>query len=288
MTTGEPTIAVEAERPLLEVAAEAEAAGQYLPVDAAVEATTAAEAAAGTRLGPRALGYGPARRWVVGARTRDGHELGPPEADAGAWAGLAADALETITWRTLAQPEATRTVIGLFLESAGAARALATLAAEPPPSLVAAELCDRGAGHWLVGEVLDAECVLVLRLEGETEAAARAGRAAWQAVERAGGMPRVFEREWGRWRWRATHPTLGARAVVARFEAPNAELPALFDAVRETGALLGESAARAHALLGALYGYLPTGPRLDEALTWLRSAARERDAALEVVLPGMA
>lgn len=249
---------------MADVVAAVAGARRYLPVDVPTATATAAETALGEGIGPRAWHYGPP----------------------GQWAEVASGG-STITWRTLAPPPAARTVVGLFRNADGVAAAVAKLLAARPPALVMLDLCDRALARWLLGADPGPEAarVLVARAEGEPDPAGSASRAAWQAIELAGGRPVVAEQAYGRWAWGPVHPPLGASVARVEIAATPAEIGALFEAVMETAAILGAASARAHPGLGRLHAYLPEGERLAEALAWLRREAGGRGATVDVGQP---
>lgn len=281
---------------LLDLARAAVEAGRYLPVDAAEQGSTAAQAFFSTTPGPRTLVYGPVRNWVEWVDLEDGRQLRlapafgplpvpvPVTAADGDPARTKPDSIDEslpeapgqiahIAWRTLPLPPAARTVLGAFGNLPALERALDKLAAERPEALVAVELCDRVVARWLCGVDPGQPYSLLLRVEGEREPAALASRKAWQSVELAGGQPTSVKRAGGRWAWGSVHPEGGPPMARLRLEAVPGEIPRLFDAVLSTAGLLGRAAARAHPLLGLAYAYLPAGPRLDEAIAWLAEQA---------------
>lgn len=260
--------------PLLDVAAALGRAGRYLPVDAPRGDSTVAAALLHPTPGPRALGYGPAWRWVEAVTLSGGRTLSAP--DARTLAGLSEAELLRVSWHSLPLPAAGRTVLGRFRDAEALARALAPLAAERPAGLVAVELCDRVTARWLIGRDPGLPFTLVLRAEGATEATALAWRKAWQSVELAGAEATDLPR--GHWRWGPVAPAGGPPMARLVLEAAPATLPGLLAAAGELAPLLGGAAARAQVLLGQLQVWLPAGPQLDRALSWLRERALKAGA----------
>ncbi len=268
---------------LLALAARLEQAGRYLPIDAPRPSSSLIEALRWPWPGPRGLGYGSASRWLEGVTLADGRTLSKTD---GATRGdlettLLEEDVASVSLKTLALPSASRTLLGRFRDADALRRALAPLAAERPDALVAAELCDRVAARWLIGRDPGQPFSLILQAEGDAEATVLAWRKAWQSIELAGGQPDTMPV--GLWRWGALAPDGGPPTRCLRLaDAPDA-LAGWMETLAELRPLLGGTAIRAQVLLGQLWVWLPAGPRLEEALTWLRARAAEAGTPLEPI-----
>jgi hypothetical protein len=158
--------------------------------------------------------------------------------------------------------------------------ALERLKRDLPPALVMADLLNPLALSRLPVPPSALRSALLIRLEGEAEAVARGFRAAWQAVELAGGEPLAFERRWGAWAWGPVLPDLAGRHLMLVRGQPE-DLAALVALADEAGAPHLALGLRLHVLAGA--GWLD----LAEAAPppWLLAAARDLQLRLEARSP---
>jgi hypothetical protein len=263
--------------PLLSVADEAHRLGRYLPVDAAFAGSTVEEAAESTVAGPRGLGYGSVERWVSNVAEGPANPfssltdaLESQVAISGQTPGVEpATESKRVVWRTLPTLAASRMLVGSFGDTKSATAALDKILEKREPALIAAELLDPVVARWLLGFRADnaSTRVLMLRFEGDPEPVVRAYRQGWQALELGGGGPKEPGR--GNWRWRSVHPNTPTQMTILRIKAAPETLSLVFDMVLDSANVADKAAVRAHAAMGTTYAYLPEGPRLDAARSWL-------------------